>query len=212
MPWDALGAIGSFGQFIVVSVAAFFAVQQIVLLRRQNELQATLPYFAYTRTPEFNAAFIIVRTEMLTGPRDPGLARAIADGTLEDQRVLAIFNLANFFNELGVLVQERMIDEDTTLGFFRWQIVATWDLFAPFVASRRASGASGLMTNLEALAVRARAYDMSKRYDRARRTLPESLRGAFDASVAATRAMSATAPESSGTARDDSRRDPVSEP
>ncbi len=42
--WDALGAIGSFGQFIVVVAAAFFGAAQLRHLRRHDVL---LPNFGW---------------------------------------------------------------------------------------------------------------------------------------------------------------------
>lgn len=148
MGWDALAAIGSFGQFIVVLGAAFFGYAQLKQLRRQNELQATIPYFAFTRTDDFNRAFRIVRDEVLGVNEDETLRPAIARAD-------------NFFNELGVLVQEDMIDEATAVGFFRFQIGATWQTFRPKVANRRSAGVNGFMAPLEALAVRAAAFDES---------------------------------------------------
>lgn len=148
MQWDALAAISSFGQFIVVLAAAFFGFAQLKQMRRQSELQATIPYFAYTRGEEFNRAFRIVRAEIFDRNSDPQLRAAIAQADINDPRVASLFNLANFFNELGVLVQEDMIDRQTVLSFFRGQILATWELFEPFVIARRTyPGAGSIFVN-----------------------------------------------------------------
>ena len=189
MGWDAVAAVGSFGQFVVVLVAATLGVAQLRQLHRQNELQATIPYFAYTRTTEFNTGFRIVRDEVLGVTDDVELKAALAAADLAHPRVIAVFNLANFFNELGVLVQERMIDVDTVVPYFRFQIVATWDVFRPMCAARRGNGVGGFMAPLEALAVRAAVYDESARFVQSRRALPPHLRTAFDRSVAETAAI-----------------------
>ena len=188
MAWEAVAAIGSFGQFIVVLAAAFFGYSQLKQLRRQNELQATIPYFAYTRTEGFHAGFKIVRSIILEGSDDAGLRAQIIAGDLDDPRILALLNLASFFNELGVLVQEEMIDGNTILPFFRGQIISTWELFAPFVIARRQTpGMAGIFAHFEALAVRAQHTSDDDRFARARRLLPPRMRAAFDASTARTR-------------------------
>ncbi|GAC1410428.1 MAG: hypothetical protein NVSMB64_19550 [Candidatus Velthaea sp.] len=191
MGWDALAALGSLGQFVVVLIAATIGVAQLRQLHRQNELQATIPYFAYTRTTEFNAGFRIVRDEVLGVTDDVELKAALAAADLGHARVLAVFNLANFFNELGVLVQAGMIDVDTVVPYFRFQIVATWEVFRPMCAARRRNGVVGFMAPLEALAVRAAAYDESARFVQSRRALPPRFRAAFDRSVAETAAFQA---------------------
>ena len=188
MGWDAVAAIGSFGQFVVVLTAGFFGYSQLKALHRQNELQATIPYFAYTRTKEFWAGFKIVRSIVYDGNDDAELLAQIRTGDINDPRVLALLNLANFFNELGVLVQEDMIDGTTILAFFRGQIISTWQVFEPFVITRRQQTAmGGMFANFEALAIRAQHTSDDKRFERARRLLPAQMRAAFDASTARTR-------------------------
>jgi len=186
--WDAIAAIGSFGQFVVVLAAAFFGFSQLKALHRQNELQATIPYFAYSRTEDFWAGFLIVRSIVYDGNDDPELLSQIAVGDLKDPRVLALLNLANFFNELGVLVQEEMIDATTVLAFFRGQIISTWQVFEPFLIERRKGPSmGGIFANFEALAVRAQFASDDKRFARARRLMPAHMRAAFDASTTRTR-------------------------
>lgn len=97
MSWDAIAALASFGQLVVVLLAATLGFAQLRQLHRQNELQATIPYFAYTRTSEFNAGFLIVRDETLGLTEDHELRAALAVADLSHPRLVAVFNLANFF-------------------------------------------------------------------------------------------------------------------
>ncbi len=108
---------GVFGQFVVVLVAATLGVAQLRQLHRQNELQATIPCLVYTRTTEFNTGFRIVRDEVLGKTDDVELKAALAAADAAHPRVIAVFNLANFFTKRGVLVQERMIDVDTVVPY-----------------------------------------------------------------------------------------------
>ena len=79
-----LSAIGTFGQFVVVTVAAAFATVQIRQLRRQNELQATIPYFSYSHSTAYRSAVQLVR--MQTSAPDDQLTAAIAAGDFSDPR------------------------------------------------------------------------------------------------------------------------------
>lgn len=189
MGWDAVAALAGFGQFVVVFLAATLGFAQLRQLHRQNELQATIPYFAYTRTSEFNAGFLIVRNETLGLTNDLELRAALAIADLAHPRVMLVFNTANFFNELGVLVQERMIDEATVVSYFRFQILSTWEIFRPMCAYRRRAGVVSFMAPFEALAIRAEAYDEADRFRQCRRGLPPHLRTAYDRSVAQTNAL-----------------------
>jgi hypothetical protein len=189
MGWDAVAAIGSIGQFVVVLGAAFFGYAQLRALHRQNELQATIPSLTFSRTEGFNAGFRIVRSMIYDRNEDEDLRARILAADFNDPRVLALYNLAAFFNELGVLVQEDMIDGATIVAFFRAQIIATWELWEPFVIARRQNVAlGGIFANFEALAIRAHYNSDDDRFARARRLLPAEMRAAFDASTARTRA------------------------
>jgi hypothetical protein len=183
--WDALGAIGSFGQFVVVVAAAFFGAAQLRHLRRQNELNATLPYFAYQRTDAYLRAALIVRTATEGG--DPALRAVIASEDITDPRFVELLRLGMFLNEMALLIESGVIDGDVLLPNFGWQIMTTFDLMRPWVAARRRT-LPATWVPLEALAVRARAIRPQDRLITVRKQLPPRLRDAFDRSVEQTRA------------------------
>ena len=182
MSWEMLSAIGTFGQFIVVIAAAAFATMQIRQLRRQNELQATIPYFAYARSEAYRSAARLVRMQLSDRP-DEQLAAALGSGEDLDPRVQELGAHGDFFNELGLLVQEGLIDGRVVLTHFYFHIVATWTVLQPFVAKRRRTQKSHMWGSFEALAVRARTVTPADRVKRLRRQLPAELRDDFDRSL-----------------------------
>jgi hypothetical protein len=196
MSWEMLSAIGTFGQFIVVIAAAAFATMQIRQLRRQNELQATIPYFNYARSEAYRSAARLVRMQLSDRP-DEQLAIALAAGDDSDPRVQELGTLGDFFNELGLLVQEGLIDGRVVLTHFYIQIGLAWTVLQPFVAKRRRTQKSHMWGSFEALAVRARTVTPSDRAKRLRSQLPAELRADFDRSLELTNAFpeTASAPE-----------------
>jgi hypothetical protein len=190
MSWEMLSAIGTFGQFIVVIAAAAFATMQIRQLRRQNELQATIPYFNYARSEAYQSAARLIRMQASDHP-DEQLAAALAADDDSDPRVEELGTHGDFFNELGLLVQEGLIDGRVVLTHFYFHIVVTWTVLHPFVAIRRRAQKSHMWGSFEALAVRARTVTPSDRAKRLRSQLPAELRADYDRSLALTNALPA---------------------
>jgi hypothetical protein len=184
--WDALSAIGSIGQFVVVLVAAFLGIRQLVHLRRQSELEASIPLLSTARSEEHQAAYSLMVAA--NGGEDPDLVAAIANGDIADPRVRAVLTYAHLLNEIGLLVEEGLIQGTGIIPHYRGAIVMAWDLVTPYVAKqRRNASGSSFFVPLEALAVRARALTTEGRFSIARASLPRELRAAFDRSVNQTR-------------------------
>jgi hypothetical protein len=180
--WDALTALGSFGQCIVVLVAAFLGLRQLVHLRRQSELEASLPLLSAARSPENQATYSMVVAA--ANGADPQLCAELEKRESSDPRAHAVLTFAHFLNEIGLLIEEGLITGATIVPHYRTAIVMTWDLLVPFVRQRRQDElGSSFFAPFEALAVRARAMTAGDRFLTARESLPRSLRPAFDQSL-----------------------------
>jgi hypothetical protein len=177
--WEALIAVGTFGQFIVVLAAALFALRQLRVLRRQTELQATLPFLTIQRSPEYTNGVVALR-KLVADP--PTFARIDA----EDWWSIDLAGLrwiGNFFNEIGILTHERLIDGDTVLWNYRFHILLAWDALLPYTAHfRTVRNYPNFWAPFEALAVRARAASVATRYVQVRERLPVALRADYDRS------------------------------
>lgn len=183
--WDALTALGAFGQFIVVLVAGFLGLRQLVHLRRQSELEASLPLLSAARSAENQAAYALVVAA--ANGTDPELCAELEKPESGDPRAHAVLTFAHFLNEIGLLIEEGLITGSTIIPHYRTAIVMTWDLIVPFVRQRRQDElGSSFFTPFEALAVRARAMAAGDRFVTARESLPRSLRPAFDQSLTQT--------------------------
>jgi len=183
--WNIVIAIASFGQFTVLFVAAFFALWQLKHMRRQSELDASLSLLAWARTSEYREVYPQV-LEAARGDSEVRVALKSGDGA--DPRVLKVLSFAHFLNEVGILVEQDLIKGSTVIPYYREAIAITWNLVMPFVARRRLEEAgASFFVPLEALALRAIALSTDDRFARVRRSLPRSLRAAFDRSQTLTR-------------------------
>jgi hypothetical protein len=199
LDWNALGAAGSFGQFLVVLVAAILALRQLDHLRRQSELDASIPHLRENRTPQFLDTMALVGAVADGG--DEQLRAVIDGGHSTDPRLRQIFMLGMFFNELGLLVEKGLIRGDTILPLYRQEIITTWAVTLPMVRRGRAGREGSMWAPFEALAVRARAINVEGRFSEIRASLPASLRADFDHSLAQT--QSSTTAQRGASAQDD---------
>jgi hypothetical protein len=166
-------------------VAAFLGLRQLVHLRRQSELEASLPLLSAARSAENQAAYALVVAA--ANGTDPELCAELEKRESSDPRAHAVLTFAHFLNEIGLLIEEGLITGSTIIPHYRTAIIMTWDLVVPFVRQRRQDElGSSFFAPFEALAVRARAMTAGDRFMTARESLPRSLRPAFDQSLAQT--------------------------
>jgi hypothetical protein len=194
LDWNMVIAVASFGQFVVVFVAAFFALWQVKQMRRQSELEASLSLLAWARSAEYHDAYPHV---IAAAPAGSDVRVALENGDETDPRVFKVLSFAHFLNEIGILVEQDLIKGSTVVPYYREAIVVTWSLVVPFVARRRRDvSGSSFFAPLEALVLRASAVSGCDRFSRIRRSLPRSLRPSFDRSRALTAAYQANTPPS----------------
>jgi hypothetical protein len=192
--WNMVIALGSFGQFVVVSVAALFALWQVRHMRRQSELEASLSLLAWARSAEYRDAYPHVIGAAAAGS---DVRVALENGDETDPRVLKVLSFAHFLNEIGILVEQDLIKGSTVVPYYREAIEVTWSLVVPCVARRRREDSgSSFFAPLEALVLRAKAVSGGDRFSRIRRSLPPSLRPSFDRSRTLTGAYQAGNPPS----------------
>lgn len=170
MEWDQLSAIASFGQFVVVTAAAIFAYMQLRGLRRQQEGQIVQHIFDKLNHPDFAAALDFVYHQLPDRLNDPDYVRRILDGkaTASSHSELIVMH---FFNEIGLLVHERLVSE-LVVPFVASPCVRAWDRLVPVVELMRRRFPHAY-TPFEALVARSRAVDMAAINERFRSQTPQ---------------------------------------
>jgi hypothetical protein len=155
--WDALTFFASAGQVAVLVVGAVFAYLQLGGLRRQQEAQLVQRIFDELNAPDFAQALDFVYNDLPERLGDIAYVREIGDGTATvfSHRELIVMH---FFNELGILVHERLVSE-LIVPFVASPTIRSWDRLAPIVELMRRRFPHAY-TPLEALVTRARAVDL----------------------------------------------------
>ncbi|WP_306204118.1 DUF4760 domain-containing protein [Actinoplanes sp. RD1] len=128
----------SFASLVVAALAllvsAGVAWRQLNYMRHGTMLPVALDMFAEFRTPQFRTCMRYL-TEDLHREHPPG-----EEGILslpDDVRALVV-PAVSYFNNLGLLVAQRVVDPDVVRGFMNHSILRAWDRTAPYIRVERA--------------------------------------------------------------------------
>ncbi|AGL18828.1 DUF4760 domain-containing protein [Actinoplanes sp. N902-109] len=123
---------------LVVSVLALVvsggvAVRQLVRMRHSNMLPVALDLFREFRTEQFRADMRYL-VERLWTDWPPG-GTGVLD--LPDEPRARVVRVASYFNNVGVLVANGVVDERMVRGFMGQSVLRAWDRVAPFLRVER---------------------------------------------------------------------------
>ena len=153
--WDQLAALASFGQFVVVTAAAIFAYLRLRGLRRQQQGQIVRHIFDEPNHPSrFGAALDVVYNHLPERLDDPDYFQAIREGTATASSHNELI-VMHFFNEIGLLVHEKLVSE-LIVPYIASPGVRAWDRLAP-VARARAVDLSAINARFRSRTPRLRA-------------------------------------------------------
>ena len=124
---------------LVVSILALVvsggvAVRQLTRLRHSNMLPVAVDLFREFRTPEFRAAMRYL-TGTLWSEHPPGDDVGVLD--LPDDVRARVVPVVSYFNNVGVLVANDVIDDATVRGFMSGSVLRAWDRTAPYIRVER---------------------------------------------------------------------------
>jgi hypothetical protein len=155
---DIINTTAQVASLIVVLAAAVAAIVQLRHLRASNELEALLTLTEQLRDPEMQKAFRYVQTEL-----DRHLEDVSYRGELAHLGYIAAdahpeVEVCNWFNEVGALVKNRLVDEGTFLDLFARLVTYYWSRLEVVVAIMRRERGAGQYENFEYLAYLALAW------------------------------------------------------
>jgi hypothetical protein len=147
---DVINTAAQVGSFVVVLAAALAAVVQLRHLRASNELEALLTLTAQLREDHLQDAFRFVQTELSTRMESAVYRADLARiGYIVGHPEMEV---CNWFNEVGTLVKNRLIDQATFLDLFARLVSYYWLRLEPVVAILRRQRGAGQYENFEYLA------------------------------------------------------------
>jgi hypothetical protein len=118
----------SIASVLIAVVALVYSARQVQLMRRQNLLPVALDFFREARTPEWFVArdWII---KHLAAEYSPDLG---VSGLPEPARE-HVRKVGFFYDNLGVFVAYRVVEENLVLDFFGVGMNEVWAIVEPFI-------------------------------------------------------------------------------
>ncbi|MBD5634474.1 MAG: hypothetical protein IAI49_08355 [Candidatus Eremiobacteraeota bacterium] len=150
---DILNASVQIATLLVFGGTAVAALFQIRHLRASNELDALLRITEQLRSNDLQSAFRYVQTELDAKIADPLYRRELGRRGFVDARQHPEMNVCNWFNEVGTLVKNRLIDERTFLDLFSRLVTYYWTRLEPVIAVLRRERGAGQYENFEYLSM-----------------------------------------------------------
>jgi hypothetical protein len=155
---DTITSLTQVATLIVVAGTAVAAIAQLRHLRASNELEALLTLTEQLRQPDLRHALAFVQFELETRLRDPAFRADLAAIGYVDARAHPEMDACNWFNQVGTLVKNGLIDERTFLDIFSRLVTYYWGRLEPVVALLRRERGEGQYENFEYLALLARRW------------------------------------------------------
>jgi hypothetical protein len=131
---------------------AIAAVVQFGHVRAGNELAAVLAIDRSFAQPELQAALVYVQDELPTKLALPQYRSVLAARGYVDTRDHPEMAVCNWFNEMGMLVAGKFVNEDLFLDSYGRLAEYYWRLLGPVIALLRRERGSGQYANFELLA------------------------------------------------------------
>lgn len=160
MSAEWVAAVASAGTFVVIAASAIAALLQLRHSRGSNQIIALTEIRETLESPYFREAQRFVSYELPKRLQDPNERLRIAQPQSQfEGEYQAIDTVANFFENLGVFVKNRIIDEKIACDMWSYVILRNWNALLPIVTFVREDlKAPSVWENFEFLAL------ISKRY------------------------------------------------
>lgn len=153
-------AVGTVGTFLVIAASAIAALMQLRHMRGSNQIVALTECRETLESPEFREAQRFVSYELPERLTDPKEVLRIAQPQSQfEGEYQAIDTVANFFENLGILVKNGIIDERLACDMWSYILLRNWNALVPIVTFvRQDLHEPRIWENFEYLAVRCEQY------------------------------------------------------
>ena len=159
MTADWVTAIATVGTFLVIAASAFAALRQIRHMRSGNAISLLTAYNNEFDTQEFQLAFSYVRTDLPERLQNDEVLDALAKAPPFVGEFASIRLIANFFEDMGAFVMQRLLDGDIVCSLYGENVTSAWRSIAPVAALvREKTQTPQIWENFEYLAVRSEDF------------------------------------------------------
>jgi len=158
MTVDLLGAIANIVTLFVVALSAIAALRQLRHLHDSNQLQAILALVHDFQAEKLQTALRYVQVELPARMEDEAYRNDLLRIGFVDSALHPEMDVCNWFNEMGTLLKNRLVDESTFLDLFHRLATYYWRLLGPTVALLRRNRGDWQYENFEYLAAAAQRW------------------------------------------------------
>lgn len=152
--------------FAILAAAGIAAVIQIRHMWAFNQIEAVFVFERDFRAPDLQKAFHYIQADLATALEDDGYRDELASRGIIDSGKHPEMQVCNWFNQVGTMVKNGLVDEEAFLDSFSRVVDHSWNLLAPAIAVMRRTRGPEQYHNFEYLAVRSREWH--KKYPQGR--------------------------------------------
>lgn len=155
---ETVNTLASVATFLVIGASAIAALIQLRHLRANNQLGALLSLEHEFHTEALQNSFRFVQAEFGIRLRDRAFREQLERIGFIDSRAHPEMDVLNWFNEMGTLLKNGLVEETAFMELFGRLAVQYWEMLAPAIAILRRRRGNAQFHNFEYLAIRARKW------------------------------------------------------
>jgi hypothetical protein len=149
---EALNAAAAIATFFVILATAVAAAYQLRHMQAKTQLQALVSILQDFRSDRLQEALRYVQSYLDQKLHDPQYRAELARIGFVDERVHPEMTVCNWFNEMGTLVKNQIVDAGVFLDYFSRLINQYWRMLSPVIAILRRKRGDLQYQNFEYLA------------------------------------------------------------
>jgi hypothetical protein len=170
VPFELINTLATLFTASVIAATAIAALIQLRHLRASNQINAMLAIGEKLDGVEFQRTGDFIRHDLKAATDEPAFIRHVIafvrreapaeENPHYDRLFRAIRQVANAFEELGILLKRGIIDQDIFLERYAFVILGHWERLAPIIAFiREVTGSNALWENFEYLTTLAEKWN-----------------------------------------------------
>ena len=156
--YDELNAFATMGTFLLLLASVIAAAIGLHHAASFNQISAVISMERDLRGPDMQEALRFVQAELPNKLHKEGFRADLDALGFIDNRVHLEISACSWFNAVGTLLKNNLVDESAWMDLFARLTVAYWDAMEPVVAIMRRRRGDWQFANFEYMAVRVREW------------------------------------------------------
>jgi hypothetical protein len=165
MSLEPINTFASLATFLVIAATAIAAIVQLRHARSSNQITALNELLGTQQTHEYKEARHFVHTKLPELLKDAAFRHQLIAYMNKEQigpevetQIVHITVVADFYENMGLLVKRGFIDRDSALDSWAYHLTAEWGRLEPAIVRCRRAAGNSLWENFEYLVVLAQGW------------------------------------------------------